>query len=122
MRPDTIVVASGCTFLIGEDKVDELHAVEADLRSKIKPLNPMFYGELGFILGYIAIGTKFQWVYIGKNGSNDLHRINRVLDLSNLASRYKFLLSLGCAFWTAIEENGKLCPVCARAPRYVFCG
>lgn len=71
-RLDTIATASGCTFLVDEDKVDNLNAAEGDLCSKMKPLNPMFYGELPFILGYIAAGAKFQWMYIGKNGPKEL--------------------------------------------------
>lgn len=97
-RPDTIATASGCTFLVGEDKVDNLHAAEGDLRSKMRLLNPMFYGELKFILGYIAAGTEFQWMYIGKNGPKEVYRVGRPLDLLNISDRCRFLLSVGYAF------------------------
>jgi hypothetical protein len=97
-RPDTIAIASGCTFLVGKDRIADLYATEGDLISKILPLNPMFYEELNCILGYIATDNIFQWVYVGKNGSKDLQRVSRPLDLSNDSDRCYFLLSVGYAF------------------------
>ncbi|CAK9191076.1 unnamed protein product [Sphagnum troendelagicum] len=34
-RPDTLLTASGCTFLIGEDKLSSLSDAEGDLRAKV---------------------------------------------------------------------------------------
>ncbi|KAG0598473.1 hypothetical protein M758_12G076900 [Ceratodon purpureus] len=66
-RPDTIGIASGCTLLVGDNKLE-------------------------FILGYIAAGTKFQWVYIGKNDMSD---------------RCNFLLSVGYGFPMEESPDGK---------------
>jgi hypothetical protein len=41
-RPDTLLTASGCTFLIGEDKLSSLSDAEADLGAKVRPLSTMF--------------------------------------------------------------------------------
>ncbi len=96
-RPDTLVIACGCTLLIGEDKVSSLHAAENDLLKKMLPLSTRFYGKVQFILGYIAAGTVFQWVYIGKNGKQ-LKQIPPPLDLSVVSDRCRFVLSIGYAY------------------------
>ncbi|CAK9218164.1 unnamed protein product [Sphagnum jensenii] len=80
-RPDMLVIASGCTLLVGEDKLSSLHATENDLLKKMLPLCTQFYGKVQFILGYIAAGTVFQWVYIGKDGKQ-LKQVAPPLDLS----------------------------------------
>jgi hypothetical protein len=95
-RPDTLLTASGCTFLIGEDKFSSLSDAEGDLRAKVRPLSTMFYGELQFILGYIAAGLAFQWLSIGKSGL--VKRVGPKLDLSTDVGRCKFLLSIGYAY------------------------
>ena len=95
-RPDTILIASACTLFVGEDKLNDLYAAEKDLREKIKSLNPMYYGNLQFIVGYIAAGRQFQWVYIGRDGS--IARIHRPLDLSNFTDCCSYLLNLGFVF------------------------
>jgi hypothetical protein len=92
-RPDTLLTASGCTFLIGEDMLSSLSDAEADLIKKVKPLSTMFYGELQFILGYIAAGSAFQWLSIGKSGV--VRRVGPRLDLSTYVGRCKYLLSIG---------------------------
>ncbi|KAG0563060.1 hypothetical protein KC19_8G002200 [Ceratodon purpureus] len=97
-RPHTLLTASRCTFLVGEDKLHGLHAAEADLRLKVEPLNPMYYGEVKFIVGYIVAGSQFQWVYIGRDGSKDIHRMNPPLNLSKLVDCCSFLLNLGNVF------------------------
>ncbi len=96
-RPDTLVIASGCTLIIGEHKVSSLHAAENDLLKKTLPLSTRFYGKVQFILGYIAAGTVFQWVYIGKNGKQ-LKQIAPPLDLSVVSDRCRFVLSIGYAY------------------------
>lgn len=96
-RPDTLVIASGCTLLIGEDKVSSLHATENDLLKKMLPLSTQFYGKVQFILGYIAAGTVFQWVYIGKDGKQ-LKQIAPPLDLSVVSDCCRFVLSIGYAY------------------------
>jgi hypothetical protein len=48
-RPDTLLTASGCTFLIGEDKLSSLSDAEGDLIAKVRPLSTTFYGELQFV-------------------------------------------------------------------------
>jgi len=58
-RPDTLVIASNCTFLIGEDKKSSLGLAWQDLIKKACPLPSLFYGEVQFILGYAAAGTNF---------------------------------------------------------------
>jgi len=95
-RPDTLLTASGCTFLIGEDKLSSLSDAEGDLRAKVRPLSTMFYGELQFILGYIAAGSEFQWLSIGKSGL--VRRVGPRLDLSTDVGCCKFLLSVGYAY------------------------
>ncbi|KAH8966001.1 hypothetical protein BDL97_03G000300 [Sphagnum fallax] len=95
-RPDTLLTASGCTFLIGEDKLFSLSDAEADLTEKVKPLSTMFYGELQFILGYIAAGSAFQWLSIGKSGV--VTRVGPTLDLSIDVDRCQYLLSIGYAY------------------------
>jgi hypothetical protein len=95
-RPDTLLTASGCTFLIGEDKLSSLSDAERDLRAKVRPLSTMFYGELQFILGYIAAGSEFQWLSIGKSGM--VGRVGPRLDLSIDVDRCKFLLSIAYAY------------------------
>jgi hypothetical protein len=94
-RPDTLCIASGCTLLISEDKFRSLHAAQEDLRKKVKMLPPIYYGELEFILRYVAAGSQFQWVYVGRNG---LSPIRPCLDLSVFEHRCKFYLSLGYAY------------------------
>jgi hypothetical protein len=96
-RPDMLVIASGCTLLIGEDKVSSLHAAENDLLKKMLPLCTRFYGKVQFILGYIAAVIVFQWVYIGKNGKQ-LKQIAPPLDLSIVSDRCRFVLSIGYAY------------------------
>ncbi|CAM6048154.1 unnamed protein product [Sphagnum compactum] len=95
-RPDTLLTASGCTFLIGEDKLSSLPDAEADLTAKVRPLSTMFYGELQFILGYIAAGSAFQWLSIGKSGV--VTRVGPTLDLSTDVDRCQYLLSIGYAY------------------------
>ncbi|CAM6044943.1 unnamed protein product [Sphagnum compactum] len=95
-RPDTLLTASGCTFLIGEDKLSSLSDAEADLTAKVRPLSTMFYGELQFILGYIAAGSAFQWLSIGKSGV--VRRVGPTLDLSTDVDRCQYLLSIGYAY------------------------
>jgi hypothetical protein len=50
-RPDTLLTASGCTFLIGEDKLSSLSDAEADLTVKVRPLSTMFYGDYNSFWG-----------------------------------------------------------------------
>ncbi|KAH9558299.1 hypothetical protein CY35_06G001100 [Sphagnum magellanicum] len=95
-RPDTLLTASGCTFLIGEDKLSSLFDAEGDLTAKVRPLSTTFYGELQFILGYIAAGSAFQWLSIGKSGL--VRRVGPRLDLSTDVGGCKFLLSIGYAY------------------------
>ncbi|CAK9193437.1 unnamed protein product [Sphagnum troendelagicum] len=95
-RPDTLLTASGCTFLIGGDKLSSLSDAEADLTAKVRPLSTMFYGELQFILGYIAAGSAFQWLSIGKSGV--VRRVGPTLDLSTDVDRCQYLLSIGYAY------------------------
>jgi hypothetical protein len=95
-RPDTLLTASGCTFLIGEDKLSSLSDAEADLTAKVRPLSTMFYGELQFILGYIAAGSAFQWLFIGKSGV--VRRVGPTLDLSTDVHCCQYLLSIGYAY------------------------
>jgi hypothetical protein len=95
-RPDTLLTASGCTFLIGEDKLSSLSDAEADLTAKVRPLSTMFYGELQFILGYIVAGSAFQWLSIGKSGV--VRRVGPTLDLSTDVDRCQYLLSIGYAY------------------------
>lgn len=94
IRPDTLVIASDCTFLVGEDERDRLCDAEVDLQRKLMPLSQVFYGEVSCIMGYEAADTKFQWVYLSREKGPE--RISPVLDLSiNLEIRCKFLLSIG---------------------------
>ncbi|KAG0592450.1 hypothetical protein KC19_1G252500 [Ceratodon purpureus] len=95
-RPDTLITASGCTFLVGEDKLSSLTAALEDLRTKIRPLSSMFYGDLACILGYVAAGTNFQWVCIDKSG--DIKKAGNCLSLSSTVGRSQFLLSVGYAY------------------------
>jgi hypothetical protein len=95
-RPDTLVIASGCTLLIGEDEVSSLRATENDLL-KMLPLSTQYYGKVQFILGHIAAGTVFQWVYIGKDGKQ-LKQIAPPLDLSVVSDSCRFVLSIGYAY------------------------
>jgi hypothetical protein len=90
-RPDTLLTASGCTFLIGEDKLSSLSDAEADLTAKVRPLSTMFYGELQFILGYIEAGSAFQWLSIGKNGV--VRRVGPTLNLSTDVDRCQYLIA-----------------------------
>jgi hypothetical protein len=92
-----LVIASGCTLLVGEDKLSSLHATENDLLKKMLPLSTQFYGKVQFILGYIAAGTVFQWVYIGKDGKQ-LKQIAPPLDLSVVSDCCRFVLSIGYAY------------------------
>jgi hypothetical protein len=95
-RPDTLLTAYECTFLIGEDKLSSLSDAEGDLRAKVRPISTMFYGELQFILGYIAAGSAFQWLSIGKSGV--VRRVGPTLDLSTDVDRCQYLLSIGYAY------------------------
>jgi hypothetical protein len=95
-RPDTLLAASGCTFLIGEDKFSSLSDAEDDLRAKVRPLSTMFYLELQLILGYIAACATFQWLSIGKSGV--VRRVGPRLDLWTDVGRCKYLLSIGYAY------------------------
>jgi hypothetical protein len=95
-RPGTLLTASECTFLIGEDKLSSLSDAEGDLRAKMRPISTMFYGELQFILGYIAAGSAFQWLSIGKSGV--VTRVGPTLDLSTDVDRCQYLLSIGYAY------------------------
>lgn len=49
-----------------------------------------------FILGYMAAGTTFQWVYLGKD--KEMTRLAPILDLYRFADRCRFLLSVGYAY------------------------
>ncbi|CAM6074883.1 unnamed protein product [Sphagnum tenellum] len=73
-----------------------LSDAEADLTAKVRPLSTMFYGELQFILGYIAAGSAFQWLSIGKSGV--VRRVGPTLDLSTDVDRCQYLLSIGYAY------------------------
>ena len=95
-RLDTLIIASDCTFLVGEDKALKLPDAEVDLRVKLRPLSPVFYGPVMFMLGYMAAGTAFQWVYLSNN--KELKRIPPILDLSLFEGRSLFLLSVGYAY------------------------
>ena len=64
----------------------------------MKKLLPIYYGELEFILRYVAAGSLFQWVYVGRNGPRDLRLISPRLDLTHFNHRCKFYLSLGYAY------------------------
>jgi hypothetical protein len=56
----------------------------------------MFYGEVRFILGYIAAGSEFQWVYINKSGKISL--AGGRLNLSTDSCCCQFFLSIGYAY------------------------
>lgn len=94
-RPDTLCVAYGRTLLVGEDKFRRLEEAEQSLRNKVKTLPPIYYGEMEFILGYIAADWQFQWVYIGRNY---LRTISPCLKLAIFKHRCMFYLSLGYAY------------------------
>lgn len=61
---------SNCTLLLGEDKWRDLKAAIDDLKAKRKdqPLSRMHYGDVSFLLGYAAAGTKFQWLWLSADG------------------------------------------------------
>ncbi|KAG0568484.1 hypothetical protein KC19_6G022400 [Ceratodon purpureus] len=95
-RPVTLVTASGCTFLVGEDKCANLTDAKSDLEGKMEPLSAMFYGEVRFILGYVAAGLEFQWLYINKSGK--ITEAGARLNLSTDVGCCRFLLSIGYAY------------------------
>ncbi|XP_024375983.1 crinkler effector protein 8 [Physcomitrium patens] len=111
-RPDTLGVMSQCTFLVGEDKLSDLSEAENGISLKMQPLNPRFYGDLRFILGYIAAGTKFQWVFIGKDRS--LVRIEPLLDLAKIPNRILLILSIFNAFTLVRKMAEKIPPIPGR--------
>lgn len=61
---------SNCTLLLGEDKWLDLKAAMDDLKTKRKdqPLSHMHYGDVPFLLGYAAAGSKFQWLWLSADG------------------------------------------------------
>jgi hypothetical protein len=65
------MVVSNCTLLIGEDKWQSLGGAVGDLRAKRKGqhLSCMHYGEVLFLLGYAAAGSRFQWFWLAADGS-----------------------------------------------------
>lgn len=63
-RPDTMIVANRCTLLVGEDKHQNLEDAVSDLKLKRVSILPLHYGEVSFLLGYVAGGTRFQWVFM----------------------------------------------------------
>ena len=90
-RRSTLVIAADCLFLVGEDNISRLSDAEEDLRVKVRPLSSVFYGPVMFILGYMATGTTFQWVYLGKD--REMKRLAPILDLSLLCA-LELLLSI----------------------------
>uniref|UniRef100_A0A7I4C1P7 Protein kinase domain-containing protein n=1 Tax=Physcomitrium patens TaxID=3218 RepID=A0A7I4C1P7_PHYPA len=111
-RPDTLGEMFQCTFLVGEDELSDLLEAENDISLKMQPLNPRFYGDLRFILGYIAAGTKFQWVFIGKDMS--LVRIEPLLDLAKIPNRILLILSIFNAFTLVRKMAEKIPPLPGR--------
>jgi hypothetical protein len=92
-RPDTLVIANDCSFLVGEERISRLSDAEEDLRVKFRSLSPVFYGLVKFILGYMAAGTTFQCVYLGKD--KEMTGLAPILDLSGFADCSRFLRSVG---------------------------
>ena len=96
-RPDTLFIANNTTLFVGEDKHDSMLDAERDLSDKVMELSTMFYGPVQFLLGYIAAGREFQWVYLGKDGK-ELKRISPRLNLQSFSGRCRFFLSIGYAY------------------------
>ncbi len=65
--PDTMLVAEGCTLMLGEDKHTDLAAAFTDLESKRVDLSGMHYGPVNFLLGYAAAGTTIQWCFLPRH-------------------------------------------------------
>ena len=95
-RLDTLVIASDYTFLVGEDKALKLVDAEVDLKVKLRPLSPVFYRPVMFMLDYMATGTDFQWVYLSND--KELKPIPPILNLSSFEGRSRFLLRVGYAY------------------------
>ncbi|KAG1705996.1 hypothetical protein DVH05_002559 [Phytophthora capsici] len=68
-RPDFILHISGLLLLRGEEKGDstDLHESGAKLIRKMRHWNPMFYGDLPYILGYATSGEQLRLVRIDRN-------------------------------------------------------
>ncbi len=64
LPPDTMLVAEGCTLVLGEDKHTDLAAAFTELERKRVDLSGMHYGPVNFLLGYAAAGTTIQWCFL----------------------------------------------------------
>ena len=69
LRPDTVVALNKCTLLLGEDKFCVLEDAIKDLKRKRRPLDPAHYGEVRFLLAYVAAGSEFQWLWMSAAGT-----------------------------------------------------
>ena len=69
VRPDTMVVVSSCTVLLGEDKHTDFAAALRDLQNKRIDLLPRHYKDVTFLLGYAAARTRFRWYFLPQQAS-----------------------------------------------------
>ena len=64
-RPDTLVIVSNCTLLVGEDKcAHDIASAVKDLERKVTQLQKNHYGPVHFVLAYAAAGSTIQFFSI----------------------------------------------------------
>lgn len=63
-RPACLVIVDNATLLLGENIHEDLDTAFYELRTKRAPLLRMLYGDVQFLMGYVAAGTSFQWCFL----------------------------------------------------------
>lgn len=115
-RPDTLVIASGCTLLVGEDKLFSLHATENDLLKKMLPYTVLWKGAIYFGVHSsrhsISVGLHWQGWQAAEASCSTSWPVS-CFRLLQVCSKHWLCLSV-------IEDNGRLTPRCPRPLCNVF--
>jgi hypothetical protein len=95
-HPDLMITDVGCTLMIGKNKWSGIRLGVEDFVKKVGSLLQTHYGLMNFMIGYVAAGNTWQWLYLSKNGKHT--EVGRHLDFYMPIDQYELLLSLTCAY------------------------
>ena len=102
-RPDTMVIVSKCTLLLGEDKHSDLEAAFKDLREKRADLCSLHYQNVTFLMGYAAAGASFQWCFLP--GVAQQVSLSAGISLDIAAACFPSNCSISCYVSAGIASN-----------------
>ncbi|KAK9828229.1 hypothetical protein WJX74_004567 [Apatococcus lobatus] len=120
VRPDTMVIVSSCTLLLGEDKHANLAAAFQDLLSKRVDLSSRHYKDVTFLLAYAAAQTSFQWFFLPQLADQAPITLGHPLDMATELGRYELLRTCIQAYRLLFVMNVNLADLPTRLAPYVI--